>query len=358
MTHSDDSNLSKLERTFLDLAAIDEVYPHESKVLTYIEGRLKQAGLAPARDAAGNIVAEIAGEGVPLALVGHVDIAAPLGDRQSVIDADKIKTDGTGILGADDKAAVAIMLELADVRRESPQGRALELIFTTGEEAGCVGAVQLEMSRVKAKTGLVLDWAAAINCIVTKSPAYVKVDVTYTGRNAHPAEWQAGINAGAALAEAVAGIKQGEIEPGVTCNVGIMQFGAARNQIPGLARLQAELRSYETNLSNAAAANLREHIQSVAAKHGVKADIVITSDSPAYHLDKSGTFYGEVVAALAKQGLRPTLQSTYGCFDGNILAGKGMEVMMLGAGYYNPHSPDEYLNRTEFAQAFAVLQRL
>ena len=263
--------LTSLEQTFLDLAGIDEVHPHEDKVLAYIEHRLTEAGVPYDQDQAGNIIGRIpGGAGEPVALVGHVDIAAPLAGRQVIIEDARIKTDGTGLLGGDDKAAVAAMLELAGAvgRGEVKPSRSVELIFTVGEEAGCVGAVALDMSLIKAKSALVLDWTGRVNRIVTKSPAYFKIDIEYVGRTAHPAEWQDGKNAGSALIAAASQLRVGEYAPGVTCNVGIFGFGQARNQVPGSATLQAELRSYDTASIEAAAAEIKQLFQTLTKAAG------------------------------------------------------------------------------------------
>ena len=352
-------SLTNLEQTFLDLAAIDEVYPNEDKVLTYVTDQLAALGLSYTRDKTGNIVALLGDSGPSLALVGHVDIAAPLAGRQVVVTKEHIKTDGRGLLGADDKAAVALMLELARaVQSGHAPSQPIELIFTIGEEAGCLGAAQLDLSRIRSKQALVLDWLGGINEIVTKSPAYIGIDVSYTGRDAHPAEWQEGKNAGAGLAEAVAGLKQGEYEPDVTCNVGVMQFGEARNKVPGRASLLAEMRSFDGAQAQAAAAQVAAHFHDVADKHDLAIDMSVDSRSPSYVLNTDGPLYRRVGALLDQLGLKPHEQPTYGCFDGNDLANRGLEVIMMGAGYYNPHSPSEYLDRAEFAQAFEFLKLL
>ncbi len=350
-----------LENTFQELATINEVHPHEDQVLSYIKRRLKAANVVCRQDQIGNIVARLEGESSDtIALVAHVDIAAPLAGREIVVTDDAIKTDGTGLLGADDKAAVALMLELADhvqAVAKRPQ-RTIELIFTVGEEAGCIGAVALDMTLVQAKKALVLDWLGRVDNIVTKSPAYYKIDVEYIGRTAHPAEWQQGKNAGTALIAAANGLKVGEYAPGVICNIGIFEFGKARNQVPGRATLQAELRSYDADKIESAATEIEEIFRSTATSRGIEAKIEVTKDSSSYELDQSSSFFQTVTSALAGQSLKPNLQPTYGCFDGNILAARGLEVIMMGAGYYNPHSPSEYLDRHQFAEAFEFIKSL
>jgi tripeptide aminopeptidase len=212
------------------------------------------------------------------------------------------------------------------------------------------------MSLVTAKRALVLDWTGSVGHIVTKSPAYVKVDITYVGRTAHPAEWGKGKNAGAALIDATSRLKVGEYAPGVTCNVGIFEFGQARNQVPGTASLQAELRSYDTAAVAKASASVEKLFIDTARAHGVEPAVSVVKDSPSYELNQSGAFFESVTRALKAVGQKPILESTYGCFDGNVLSSRGLEVIMMGAGYYNPHSPSEYLNRHEFAEAFEFIK--
>lgn len=353
------SKLTPAEQTFLELVAFDEVYPHEDKVLEYVKQRLAKLGLNFAQDKIGNIVA-IIGAGKPeLALVGHVDIAAPLNGRQVIVTPGRIKTDGRGLLGADDKAAVALMLELAEaVQAGHRPAQALELIFTVGEEAGCLGAAQLDLGLVQARRALVFDWTGGVQNIITQSPAYISITVTYIGQDAHPAEWQLGKNAGAALAEAVASLQQGEYQPGVICNVGVMQFGEARNKVPGRAMLKAEMRSFDSQLADQAVQAVARHFHDVAQRHDVQLDLRIDISSPSYELRQQGPLYAYVRDCLKRLGLPAHLEPTYGCFDGNELASRGLEVVIQGAGYHNPHGPAEYLDRRQFAQALAFLMLL
>ena len=348
--------LTPLETTFLDLVAFDEVYPHEKQVLDYIKKRLDKAKIPWKQDKTRNIIARVNGGDAPaLALVGHTDIAAPLAGRKVVIEPGVIKTDGTGLLGADDKAAVAIMLELADQAHSNPPASPVELIFTVGEESGTQGAKGLTMELVESRRMLVLDWAGSVANIVTKSPAYGKIDVEYIGRDAHPAEWQEGKNAGAALIEAAGSLQQGEYRPGITCNIGVFNFGNARNKVPGQAALQAEIRSFDTHEVETAGAEIKAHFESVAKARDIKPVVSVTVEAPAYQLNQSGELFAQLVSKLREHRLEPNLQPTYGCFDGNILASRNIEVIMLGVGGYNPHSPGEHLNRTEFAEALAIM---
>lgn len=352
--------MDRLIKTFLELAKIDEMHPHEDEVLRYVEEKLQAAHVTLTRSE-GGIAARIPGvTDEVIGICGHVDIAAPLNDRQVLVEDDIIKTDGSALLGGDDKTAVAAMLELATELDEShtTPHKTIELIFTVGEEAGLVGARAIDVSLLKAKEILVLDWLGRVNSIVAKSPAYYKLDVTFEGKDAHPAEWQTGRNAGKALMQAASDLQQGEYKDGVIFNIGIVRVGNARNKVPGHAKLQAELRGFEASKVKASATEISEHFQQAADKHKIKATISVTESAPAFILDESGSLYKQVTKALETMGLKPELTETYGCFDGNIFSAKGISVLMLGAGYYHPHSPDEYLKISEFKEMYALVRSL
>jgi tripeptide aminopeptidase len=344
--------MDKVVQTFLDLAAIDEVHPNEKEVLAYIMRRLRAANVPYQQDEIGNIVARIEGtSGEAIAFCGHVDIAAPLNARKIITEGNLIKTDGVSLLGGDDKTAVAGMLELADELAGGKKPvKTIELIFTVGEENGMMGARHLDVSQLQTKQMLVFDWLGRVNRTVTQSPAYIKLDVTYIGKDAHPAEWQNGKNAGAALMEVAAGLQQGEYSSGVTFNIGIVEIGNARNKVPGHAHLKAEVRSTDTAKAQTAAKEIEQIFQDGAKQHHIMAEITVDGDSHAYRLNQQGPLFMAVQNALATLNLKPELEQTYGCFDGNILAAKGLDVVMLGAGYYNPHGPDEYVNIDELVE--------
>lgn len=351
--------MQKITQTFLDLVAFDEVFPNENKVLQYVKDRLKNSKTPFKQDEFGNIVANIAGKSPEaVAICGHLDIAAPLQGRKAVLEHEVIKTDGKGLLGGDDKTAVAAMLELADYLHAHPSKpqRTVQLIFTVGEEAGLKGALALDYSLLAAKQALVFDWVGGVNRIITQSPAYYSFDVTYIGKDAHPAEWQQGKNAGAALMDVASKLQQGEYAPGVIFNIGKVQVGNARNKVPGLAELRAEARSFENQKVAAVAKKIEAAFLDGIKKHGIDGQVKVYSENASYNLNKQGRLLADAIAALNTIGLEPAFESTYGCFDGNIFAKRGMEVVIMGAAYYNPHSPEEYVKISELTQLLTFLQ--
>lgn len=339
---------------FLELAAIDNVHPNEQEVLDYIKKKLDSFEIPYAQDSFGNIVAKLSSSKSrkPIALSGHVDIAAPLNGRTIIQEKDIIKTDGKSLLGGDDKVAVASMLWLAENVSHSKfqLGRPVELIFTVGEEAGLVGAKKLDYSLFTADEVLVFDWSGSVNRMIKRAPAYIKLDVEFIGKPAHPAEWQKGVNAGQYLMQAAGNLEQGEYKSGVTFNIGRVNIGSARNQVPGSAKIEAEVRSFNYEDALSSAEEIAAHFMNEAEKHKLKCVAELDSETAAYELDNTSELFNEVVEVLNKCNLKPLQEETYGCFDGNIFASHGKSVVILGAAYYNPHGPDEYVDTAEFHQ--------
>lgn len=353
--------MQNLIQTFLDLADIDETYPNEDKVLQYVENRLTASNVPYECDKTGNIIARIKGSSdESLAISGHVDNAAPLNGRKVVINDETIGTNGLGLLGGDDKTAIAAMLEIADEIHEkglTPR-KTLELVFTVGEEAGLYGAKAIDVSTLTAKDMLVFDWLGSVSNVVTKSPARYALDVEFVGKDAHPAEWKVGRNAGAALMDAATKLQQGEYAPGVIFTIGTVKAGDARNKIPGTASFQAELRSYDPRSLEEAARTIEDSLRHAAAEHDVRPSIVYDKDPDTFELNQASDLYKEVCDVFAGMGLTPNLEPTYGRFDGNSFEAKGMNVMILGAAYHNPHSPEETVNIQEFTQMYEFLQKM
>jgi tripeptide aminopeptidase len=352
---------AELEQLFLELADINEMWQQEDKVVVYVEQKLQAANVRYVRRPNGTLIGTIAGSrSDELGLCAHVDIAAPLNGTSAFIEDDRIKTDGTRILGGDDKTAVAAILQLAAYlhKKAITPERTLKLMFTVGEEAGLHGAAELPVELVPAEI-LVFDWVGGVNQVVSQSPAMRKIDITYTGKAAHAGLYKNGINAGAALMEAGAALggKQGEYAPGVNFLIGQGGFGAARNQVPGRAWIEAELRSHNYEAVEQAAKEVSEHFETVGKKFGVQVDIDLMRQSDPFVLNPESELYERVTQTLKQLNLEPVQTSSFGCYDANIFsAHPGRTAVVMGAAYYNPHSVEEYVDRKEFWQLYEFIK--
>jgi len=248
---------------FLTLINIPSEAGEEQEIITYIVKRLKQHTrfikintLKENKNKNyGNVIAKIKGNPKlkPIMFCAHLDTVSPSKNINPQILNNIIKTDGTTILGADDKAGVAAILTLLRlIHKDKLTTCPIELVFTIGEEIGLVGAKNLDFSQIDSKIGFVLDSDGDIGKAVIKAPSYLYVKVKVKGLASHAAmNPQLGVNSIKIAAEAIAKIPSGTIDSETCMNVGIIKGGVATNIVPELTEVDFEIRSYsEAKLKN------------------------------------------------------------------------------------------------------------
>jgi putative aminopeptidase FrvX len=296
------TELSPLENTLIQLLGIDGVHPDTKEVTEYITRWLERVEVPYDIDAIGKIIATIPGQSPEcVALVGHIDLVEPTGDRLVAWNDDVIPTDGSVILGGDDRTAVAVMLQLAQEiwYNGIVPPRTLQLIFTVGEEQGCLGSLGLDLSMVRATEAVVLDLDGPVSTMAAKAPGCQTVDIRLIGRPAHVAHPE-----------------------------------------------DAEA--------------FRSRIRDVVDELGhdfPKLQILLDfgrEESP-YELDQSGDLYRRFAAALKTVGAEPQLTRRIGLTDANALTSKGLRCLAVGAAYAENHGPNEYVGRRNFSDLYAVV---
>ena len=219
--------------------------------------RLGRFGLDPRFDDSGECIDSDAGNlyarleptapGLPIFFCAHVDTVVPTAPIDPVVEDGIVRNAAGTILGADNKAAVAVMLE--GVRRVVEEERphaGIELVFTTREETGCQGAGAFDASVLDARCGFVYDHQAPIGEVVVAAPFQRTIDVVFRGRAAHagfnPEDGRSAIQA---AARAIADIELGRLDDRTTANVGRIEGGTARNVVPDRCEVVAEARSLD-----------------------------------------------------------------------------------------------------------------
>jgi tripeptide aminopeptidase len=338
---------------FLELAAIPSPSGHERIVAERVVEEVRALGLAPELDGTaaevesdvGNLYARVAptAAGTPIFFCAHFDTVVPTAPIEPVIEDGIVRNAAGTILGADNKAAIAAMLE--GVRRVLSENRphaGIELVFTTREETGCQGAAAFDSGRLAAGAGFVYDHAAAIGDVVVAAPFQRRVDAEFRGRSAH-----AGINpedgrsAIQAAARAVADLRLGRIDDETTANVGRIEGGTARNVVPDRCLVVAEARSRnETKLLELA----REMVEAFAFAASVSdCDVETRVDElyPGYRLSADNPALRLAETALQRVGFTPRPVEVGGGADANVFNARGMPCVVLANGMAHIHSPDE-----------------
>jgi tripeptide aminopeptidase len=338
---------------FCELAAVPSPPGDERAVADLVSGYLRDCGLDVDEDGAGATVGSNAGnlyarveptaDGEPLLLCGHLDTVPPSGDiRPEVVDGVVRNAAGT-ILGADDKAAVAVMLEAT--RRLLAENRphaGVELLFTPKEEVGLLGAYAFDQRRLRARTGYVYDQAAPIGTVVVGAPFSQSLEVTFHGRASHAGMYpDEGRSAIAAAARAIAELRLGRVDEISTANVGTISGGTAANIVPEWCTFVAEARSHdETRLAEL----VQEMQDAITFAGGVAECEVATAMRKSYRGYRFGRGDRAVVLAadaLARCGHVPTYELSGGAADANVFNERGLEVVNLANGMVDIHTPDE-----------------
>jgi tripeptide aminopeptidase len=340
---------------FLELAAISSPPGEERAVADPLIEELRSIGLDVDEDdtgpgigsTMGNLYAplEPTADGTPIFLCAHLDTVPPDGPIEPVVEDGIVRNASGTILGADNKAAVAAMIEGA--RRVLAEGRphaGLELVFTPKEEVGLRGAYAFDHTRLRAQLGYVYDQAAAIGEIVLGAPSAVGLEVAFRGRSAHAGMYpEEGRSAIAAASRAIADLRLGRIDDETTANVGVIEGGTARNIVPEHCTFLAEARSHDEPKLADLVREMEESFAFAAALTECEVDIKVDRSYRAYRFRKDEPVVRFAAAALEQCGFAPTFALTGGGADANVFNERGLPCAVLANGMAEIHTPAEHI---------------
>jgi tripeptide aminopeptidase len=337
----------RLVQTFLDLVRIDSPSGKEEQLAQHLVRELAALGADAGRDAHGNVIASLPGDGEPLLLSAHMDTVQPGEGVRPIVDGDTIRTDGSTVLGGDPKAGVAAILEgLRSLVEDRVPHRAVEVAFTRGEEIGLVGARHLDYERLRARQAIVFDGEGGVANITSEAPSHITLDLRIKGRAAHAGvEPEKGLSAIVIAAEFVLAFPQGRHDAETTGNIGLIQGGSARNAVPEEVTLAAELRSRNPELL----AELRGRVEHTVAELQRKypdatLSLEMRDEYGGYKLAPDDPVLALVSAALRAIGLEPRLIASGGGTDGNVFTTKGIRSVVVGLGGEHFHTRQETLS--------------
>ncbi len=342
--------------TFLELIAINEVFPYEEKIITYVQQYLERVRLRVVLDHYHNVIAYREGVGDPIMLNTHMDIPEPAPHIEYTIDGDIVKSKGKSILGADPKSGLAALLELAQYLNEYDiKTRPIEFVFTRGEEVGLLGARNIDMSLIHAKEGIVIDEDGPPTNIVMQAPGITHLYVDITGKTVHSRDWHEGVNAIAHIAHLITQLKQGEIAEGVTFNIGVIEGGTAVNSIAGHAAFRSEFRSFNMEYLRKAVDEVEKHIATYSGSHHIDISVHIDHQSQSYCIPQEHRLLVQLQETYKQLGWQPNMYATFGASDANIFNTKGIATITIGSGYYDAHKYTESINLSNMVDLVQLL---
>ena len=358
-------NQERLKNFLIELIKIDSLSRKEYNVAMRLKSEMEALGATVSIDDAGekvggnvgNLVAHFSGNtqrAQALLLSAHMDTVVPGEGIVPILDGDILRTNGRTVLGGDDKSGVAIICEVMRVMKENRLPCSdIDVVFTICEEAGLIGAKCLDVGKLRARTGLVLD-SDSVGFLFTKAPAANRMEFHVHGLEAHAGVCpEKGINAIKVAAEGIAQMHLGRIDDETTANIGVVEGGMAVNIVPNHVILRGEARSHSEEKLNRQTEHMKHCLEEAAARHvleldgkrhSAKVEAKIERDYDRMDVPESAPIVKLVHAAAKSLKLEVKTHATGGGCDANVLNQKGLVVANLSTGMRDIHTVNEWLD--------------
>ncbi|HSF60152.1 MAG TPA: M20/M25/M40 family metallo-hydrolase [Gaiellaceae bacterium] len=348
---------SPLLDLFLELCAIPSPSGRERAVADRVGAYLTGLGLEWDEDDAGTALDGDAGNiychlpptngagGTPIFLCAHTDTVLPEAAIEPVVEDGVVRNVAGTILGADNKAAVVVMLEaIRRILREGTPHAGIELVFTPQEEVSLRGADAFDHTRLVARTGFVYDQGAPIGEIVLGSPYGRLLDFRFHGRAAHAGMApEDGRSAIAAASRAIADFRLGRLDEETSANVGVITGGTARNVVPEWCSFTAEVRSHDERKAIELVREMLESAAFAASLAECEVESEVRPSFPGYRFRESDAPVRLAAAALERAGFTPRYALSGGGADANVFNARGLECVNLANAMMEIHTPDEHI---------------
>ncbi|MET0647958.1 MAG: M20/M25/M40 family metallo-hydrolase [Pyrinomonadaceae bacterium] len=373
-------NEERIKNLLLELVQIDSVSREERDVAERLKQLCEGLGAEVFIDDAGskvggnsgNVIARFPGtipSAEPIMMSAHMDTVVPGRGVKPIVEGDRIRTDGTTVLGGDDKSGCSVIIEAIRCLQEQNIPHApIDAVFSICEEVGLLGAKHLDLSKVRAKYGIVFD-SDDPGFLFTKGPSANHFDFEIHGLESHAGVApEQGISAIRIAAEAINNMKLGRIDEETTANIGVIRGGEATNIITNLVTLRGEARSLDDEKLEAQTAHVIKCLEDAAAKYEVTVDGVttkarveshVTREYHAMDVSDDSRVVKLVKEAAARMGLKVETMASGGGCDANIFNKRGIECANLGTGMRAIHTVKEWLDvKDMYASAEITLEIL
>jgi len=370
----------RLKNLLIELIKIDSPSRKEQAIAVRLKREMEELGARVWIDNAGekvggnsgNVIAHFSGNvpgAAPMLLSAHMDTVMPGEGVTPVLEGTILRSDGRTVLGGDDKSGVAIICEVLRVMRDAqlPRGD-IDVVFTICEEAGLLGAKHLDESRLRARTGLVLDSDSA-GFLCTRAPAANRLEFEIEGLAAHAGMCpERGISAIRIAAQGIAKMRLGRIDSETTANFGVIEGGSAVNIIPDFVRLRGQARSHSEEKLEQQTRHMLDCLEEAASSFALDLDgkrytgkvtARIERDYDRMDVAEGARIVQLVCRAARNLGMEVKTTGSGGGCDANVLNKKGLQVANLATGMREIHTVHEWLDLKDlYMSAQIVLETI
>ena len=346
-----DINKKRLLETFTELLRINSPSFQEKEIGSLLAKKLKERAcrvIIQKYDKSFNLIAFKKGtvsKAHPLLLSGHMDTIEPTEGIRFSIQSERVSSTGNTVLGADDKSALAQILEALAVLQERalPHGD-IEIVFTSAEEKGLHGVRNLDFGKIRSRYALVLDSGGSVGKLVVAAPTHITYEMRITGRPAHAGiEPEKGISAIRVAAEIISAVPDGRISPETTANIGMINGGTATNVVPKEVVIHGELRSHDYKILQNTRKTIVDTARKIAKKNKAKIHITEHEEYQSFRIDEDDRFLKFMDSVVLGCGIKPIHTITGGGSDANIFNKQGVKTINMSTGMQKVHSHEEYI---------------
>jgi tripeptide aminopeptidase len=353
----------RLVDEFIELVKVGSESRKEGKLCTLVEKKLRDIGAKTVRDKSGdqvgsngsNIIAKIDGtDDLPaILLCAHLDTVTPGENVKPLIENGIIKTDGSTILGSDDKSGIAVILEVLRIlKSDNISHPPIDVVFTISEEIGLLGAKNLDYSLLDAKYGYALD-SGEIGMLIQGAPSQNHISIRVYGVESHAgASPERGISAIEVASKAIARMELGKLDDETTANMGTIKGGTATNIVAGCVEIQGEARSHNEEKLKAQTDQiircLEEEVRASQKtvddkKLCARVETEVSREYTKFYFPSESQIVQKVVAAGSEIGMKMQTKRGGGGSDANIFNEHGIETVVVGTGMQRVHTKQEFI---------------
>jgi len=346
--------------TFVKMVRIGSESGEENEFILYLRYLfVKELEAECVIDPHGNLIARLEGKSSstkePVLFGVHADTVKPGKKIEPVLKDGIIRPQGPTILGADDKAGIAELLEALRTAERHPP---LEIVVSVGEEIGHLGSKNLDRSLLKSKLGFVID-TESIDHVVIGGPSHMRLNVDVIGKAAHAGmNPEKGISSIKAAAYAISMLREGWIDEETTVNVGIIHGGEILNAVPERTNVKIECRSQSHGKCLTQSNLIQEVFLTAARAAGGRAEIQMELGTTAFRVPEEARVVQVAKEALTSAGVKPKILTSCGGSDATSYNEKKIETIVIGTGGKGAHTTEEHIAVEDMMKAVAVIRHI
>lgn len=356
-------NQERLLEEFLQLVQIDSETKNEANIAKVLKEKLTTMGFTVEEDdaaaktghGANNLIATLEGtaKGPVILFSSHMDTVVPgVGVKPSIKDG-YVVTDGTTILGADDKAGISAIFEaIRTVKEQNLPHPTIQVVITVGEESGLVGSRAMDSSLLKAEMGFILDSTGKVGEVIVAGAGQYRIVTKIHGKAAHAGvNPEDGISAINVASKAVSRMPLGRIDADTTANIGRFEGGKAYNIVADYVEIWSEARSLVMDKLEEQVKKMTAAFEEAAAEAGASCENNVIFMYHGYKYNEETPVVKKAIGAIKRVGREPKLEKSGGGSDGNVFNGYGIPSVNFGIGYQEIHTKNERMPLEELYKA-------